>query len=474
MTPSLEDRALQELDGCSPEEEEQAQAYLARITGAEAFAPPPAEPLPLEKFSTALRDLLTPWTDDEFAAAREPYPHVFQDRHVGIFPVGEVSIVAAAGREGKTTVKIGMATAVVIGHSLADLVPRNDRLVVVYSAEDDRPQYARKVAAQCSLLSPSQATLVKQRLLVPNLDDPSYMAARSLVAVLQGQPISTGTVEIIIDALRPMMEGATPLGLLIFETASTLSDAEETNPGFRVLILALRRIARELGVAVVLSHHVSQASLASLPDLNIATTDIRGGTALVNNARQTGLLVNLGSNDDPFPEADARTVLRLMVAPDITERVTALVILDSSKGINPPPVFFKWVDTDYGPAAIEVNAPPSVAGKPWRKVHSMLKAERAGLRAEAKQEAKASQKQEGISAVVSAVRRLYTTGQLASASKISAECGRSPGWSAPYLTEAVGVELLEMTQQQVPKTRGLTSVYWPAGYSSLDSSEGVK
>lgn len=471
MTPSLEDRALQ-VDGCSPEEEAQAEAYLARISGAEAFAPPPAEPLPIEKFSTALRGLLTPWTDEEFDAAREPYPHVFQDRHMGIFPVGEVSIVAAAGREGKTTVKIGMATAVVIGHSLADLAPRNDRLVVVYSAEDDRPQYARKVAAQCSLLSDSQSTLVKQRLLVPNLDDPSFMAARSLVAVLQGQPVSTGTVEIIIDALRPMMDGDTPLGLLIFETASTLSDAEETNPGFRVLILALRRIARELGVAVVLSHHVSQVSLASLPDLNIATTDIRGGTALVNNARQTGLLVNLGSNDDPFPESDARTVLRLIVAPDIPERITALVILDSSKGINPPPVFFKWVETDYGPAAVEVNAPAHLAGKPWRKVHSMLKAERASMRTEAKEEAKAAQQHESMRCVLDIVKKLHLAGKQPTARAVSIEAGKSFTWATPHLLACVAAELLVAEMENVPRRKDPAMVYRPF-HSTVHSTGGV-
>jgi hypothetical protein len=163
-----------------------------------------------------------------------------------------------------------------------------------------------------------------------------------LATVPDGAPMPSGTVAAIIEAVRPLLDGPVPPGLLVFETASTLSEAEETNVGFRVLIQALRRIARALQLPVVLSHHVSQASLANLADLNLSTADIRGGTALVNNARQTALLVNLGSAGDPFPDTDARTLLRRLACPAVADRVTALVCLDSSKGVTPPPMFFRW------------------------------------------------------------------------------------------------------------------------------------
>jgi hypothetical protein len=181
-----------------------------------------------------------------------------------------------------------------------------------------------------------------RHLLVADLDDPGVEAARALATVPDGAPMPSGTVAAIIEAVRPLLDGPVPPGLLVFETASTLSEAEETNVGFRVLIQALRRIARALQLPVVLSHHVSQASLANLADLNLSTADIRGGTALVNNARQTALLVNLGSAGDPFPDTDARTLLRRLACPAVADRVTALVCLDSSKGVTPPPMFFRW------------------------------------------------------------------------------------------------------------------------------------
>ncbi len=299
----------------------------------------------------------------------------------------------------------------VTGHSLAGgLLPESDRSVVVYSAEDDRAQYARKVAAQISCLGERDGACVRERLLVPSLDDAGLVAAKTLVMVLDGQPLPTGTVDAIIEALGPLTNAPAPLGLLIFETASTLSDAEESNPGFRTLVLALKRIARELKVPVVLSHHVSQASLANLADLNVSTTDIRGGTALVNNARQTGLLVNLGSEDDPFPENDARTVLRQMAAPGRPERVTALISLDSSKGITPPPIFFRWVSTEWGPAAVELDAPRDLAERSWRKVHEMVRARRSEQKGQAKEEKAEATTAERVRRVVEAVQALEARG----------------------------------------------------------------
>lgn len=459
MTPSLEERALADLHAVDPEAER-----LASLVGFTADMGAEDK----RSFADVLADETSQdWTDEEFNEALTPYPHVFSEGHVGLFPVGEVTILAGAGREGKTTAAVGVCTGLVLNLSLGGLWPLEGRRAIIYSGEDDRPQYARKVGAQHSMVQGEAALKIKQRLRVPNLDG-ELRHMRSLVMLLQGQPEATAAIDIIIEAFGPMMRGPNPPGLLIFETASTLSEAEETNPAFRVLIMGLRRIARELGVAVVLSHHVSQASLVNLPALDVSTADIRGGTVLVNNARQCGMLVNLGSDDEPFPEADARTVLRLMAAPGVRQRVTALITLDSSKGIDPPPLFFRWESTPHGPAAVAIDVPAHIAGKPWRKVHSMIKAERAGMRETAKAEEKQSKQQESISLVVSAVRRLSAMGQQPTANKVSIECNRSPTWATPHLTAAVGVGLLKCADENVPRVKGPQLVYRPA-----DSTESI-
>ncbi|WP_146384876.1 AAA family ATPase [Luteimonas marina] len=389
-------------------------AALAEWAVGDESVPPPvraadeeAERLPLAE---VFAGMLVPWTQEEFDAAREPEPHAFERGNVGLFPIGEVSVAAAAGREGKTTNIVGIATALAMAHSLAELWPRRDRCVVIYSAEDSRRQYARKFAAQASLLPEAQAKLVMERVLVPDLENEAFAPMRALVRMAEGAPYATSTVTAIIEALRPIMASAVPIGLLVVETASTVSEADETNTGLRILVDALKRIGRALQVSVLLSHHVNQASLVKLPDLDISTEDFRGGTALIGNARQTAMVVNLGSDDNPLPANDARTILRSLAAPGETGRVSAFITLDSSKGIDPPPVFFRWVQTDFGPAAVEVPAPPALAGKHWKLVHQMIRAARAEARKEEREDRAAEKKdatrQEHMRAVLRALAEM--------------------------------------------------------------------
>lgn len=461
--PPLEQRALQS-QRAESRDEEWAEFCAGGRGQPEAPPAPEAEgPSPVEAF----RALLTPWSEEEFEAAREPYPHAFQERHVGLFPVGEVTVVASTGREGKTTVQTGMATAMVIGHSLAGMLPLADRSVIVYSAEDDRRQFAAKVAAQCSLLAAADAARVRERLIVPNLDDLGRGAVRELVMVLDGRPMQSGTVETIVEAVRPLMDGATPPGLLVFETASTLTEAEESNQGWSVMVKALKWIARELGVAVLVSHHVSQQSLTNLPELNVSTADIRGGTALVNNARQCAILVNLGSDDAPFPDTDARTVLRRMVAGNRPDKVTAWITLDSSKGITPPPVFFRWVSTEWVPAAVELDPPSELADRSWPKVREMLAAERAEARAGAKEERASAKTGELVQKAVDAVQRLQASypGEV-TARRVRDLLGRSQEVTSRVLGQAVAEGHLRMTTAKV-RNRA-TDVYQLAGHGTTE------
>ena len=422
----LRERAARELDRerrCDARDE----AVAAFYGGQRMASAPSPDPEPTPALAETLRALLVPWTSEELEAARAPWPHAFRTGETGLFPAGEVTVLASTGREGKTTVLVGACAAFIAGHSLGGLRLLPDRSVIVYSAEDSRTQYARKVAAQTAQWSTQTAGQLMRHLLVPDLDAPGFLAARALVAVLDGAPIPTGTERVIVETVRPLLDGPTPPGLLVFETASTLSEAEETNPGFRALVLALRFIARELQLPVVLSHHVSQASLTNLAQLNLSTADIRGGTVLVNNARQTALLVNLGSPADPFPETDARTLLRDLVCPGVAERVTALVCLDSSKGVTPPPIFFRWMTTDWGPAAVEVEPPVRLTGLPWRKLLTMVNAQRSERQEEAKVQRKAATKAENVRKVVDAVAHLQqdNPGQPISARRVRERAGMS-------------------------------------------------
>ncbi len=400
---------------------------------------------------------LTPWTDAELDASRVPHPHVFSAAQSGLFPVGEVSVIGARGREGKTTVMTAVAVALATDHSMGGLWPLKGRSTVIYSAEDDRAQFARKIAAQRGLVAAGQIGDIKRRIIVPDLDADGMEPLRRLVTVAERHPISTGTDEAIIQAVTPLMQGEFPPALLIFETASTLTDTDEDNRAYAVLVDCLKRIARRLQVAVGLVHHTSQASDATLADLSVSTASIRGGTVLIYNSRQNMLLVNLGSEADPFPGNDARTVLREIVAPDHKGRITALIAMETSKASDPPPIFFRWEQTDYGPAAVELDPPQHIIGKSWRKVREMTMAERGSRR----DEAKANAREAGVDTVVRLVKELHGAGKHPTSSAVSMAAGKSPTWAKPYLGQAAIDGLVRSGVEKVPRTKGAVMVYRP-------------
>jgi hypothetical protein len=247
--------------------------------------------------------------------------------------------------------------------------------VIVYSNEDDRTQYARKILALRSQLPADESFRVHDAIIVPNLEASDLIQWRALVELAEKRrPVPTAMVEAIIEALRPRVTGDDPVGIIVLETVSTLSEADEDNPGLKALTAAAKRIARGLSVAVVLVHHTNQSAGNNYEKLNFSVADMRGGTVLPYNSRQCLLLVSLGSDEEPFPSDDLRTLLRKMIVGrldgfefcgDAGSRISALVPLDTSKAANPPPAFLAWTDTQYGPAVHEIVPPDEYAGLKW-------------------------------------------------------------------------------------------------------------
>lgn len=401
---------------------------------------------------------LVPFTTEELELARNPHPHAFARGDIGFAPVGEVTVVAAAGREGKTAVMQAIAVAFALGTGLGGMSSPADRSVIVYSSEDDRAQFARRAAAHMSLLDIAAQRRLRDRLLVPDL---SRDGMGSLGTVLRGvnrELVESIAVPAIIAAVREMTKRSIRPGLIIFETVSTLSDADEDNRAFRALVLTLRRIARALEVAVVVVHHTSQQAATALPELNIRVGDIRGGTALAFNARQCFMVVNLGSTADPFPQHDLRFHLRELAAPGYEGRVSALVCLDSSKCVDPPPLFFGWEPTSYGPALCCLPPQPGADGVPWRAVIGRCRASRTDQRRGTKDAAN----EQALREVLTRVRTLSAEGRHPTVRAVSAAAGHSPTWAKPYLEQAVRIGLLSRRPERVPRVREQVDVYRPA------------
>lgn len=407
--------------------------------------------------SDAVEAALTPFTDEELARAAKPHPHLFTDGSAGIFPVGEVTIVAAPGREGKTYAIVHMAAACVLGRSIGGL-PADPKRAIIYSNEDDRIQYARKILAIAQGLDHATVSRLRAGLLVPDLEVPGLVEARAIVAISEKRrPVPTPMVSALIKAVRSVASESDPIGLMVFETASTLSDADEDNAGLKTLVAALKRIARELAVAVCVVHHTNQSASENLPALNVSVNDIRGATALAFNARQCFLLVNLGAHDDPFGRKDMRTHVRNFVAPFSAGRVTALVCLDSSKCLDPPPIFLAWMPTKFGPRMAEISVPEGVQGTRWRKLRQAV----IDWVLKERKEEKEEQINADVLASIEMAGRLHAAGKHPTVRAVSLALGRGADWARTRLDAGVSRGMLDRVEEHVPNTKGKTDVYRP-------------
>lgn len=434
--------------------EAQRRGWLNPASNAAAIPPGPGPAL------TDFAAAFTPFSLEELAASAAPHPHAFMsaDGRRGLFPEGEVTVIAAPGREGKTTAIVAICKHYALGLPLADMAPASVQSVMIYSAEDDRAQYARKFEAQRLYLEPDDAERLRRNVIVPELHNGPLAAFREIVKAEGKRNIRGAIVEPLIAQINAMRTGECPLGLVIFETASTISEADEDNPGLRFLVAILKHIAKATGVAVVLTHHTNQAAGTELATLDLQESAIRGGTALVNNARQTHLIVNFGSAANPFPDGDARTLLRRLVAPGESERVTAMVCLSSSKSADPAPLFFRWADTEqHGPRLHAIEPPREVKGKSWLAVRKQL----TGVREEMKADKKAEQAMAHVRLVVRLVEEMAEAGEQPTARQVSIKAGRSFTWAKPYLETAVADGQLMRTTEEVPRVRGFSDVYRP-------------
>jgi hypothetical protein len=421
---------------------------------------------------------LKPYTEEELLAALEPHPHIFSDGQAGIFPVGEVTVVAAPPRAGKTYGMLWLMAMAALGRDVVGL-PSTPTRALIYSAEDSRKQYARKLAALRSALSSDDAARLMARVVVPDLEAPGLAEARTLIKIAEGtrRPAPTLTPESIVTALRPLTIGPDRYGVILFETASTLSEADEDNPGMRMVSGVLKRVARELGVAVVLVHHTSQVAGKEIAQLNFSIYDIRGGTALPSNTRQCFLLLNLGSGDDPYPDKDGRTVLRRYLTQGFgafgVGRITALIPLDASSQLaDPPPLFLQWVGTPTGPAMQELAVPETLVGASWRKVRQKVLAWGSAENQKAKRDQEAVRQADDVVQVVDAVKTLHARGKAPTVSAVDKEVGRTGGWSQKRLYVAVDQGLIARREEKVPRVKDPVLVYRPASDHSQQEGGG--
>lgn len=429
------------------------------LDGGASTQPVPAHGKPARTtLSHALRNSIRPFTADELHSATAPWAHAFAAEEQGLFPAGEVTVLAATGREGKTFVVTSLGVMYAAMRPVSALSPAGTGKVVIVSAEDDRAQYRRKLAALAEIHGPTAVDAITTNLVVLDLNEGPLESFKVLVDVALGKPEKSVTVDPLIEALDAHFADIREdiRGLLIFETLSALSDAHEDTSGHRKVAEVLKQIARALKVAVVLVHHTSQQASQHMSSLQLSTDHIRGATSLTNNVRQCCVLVCLGGDANPHPPNDLRTRLRALVNPDRDERVSVLVTLNSSKSIEPPPLYFAWSTTQFGPALRLLEPPPVLRNMTWRSTRELIR--RHGCPPHERVNQVKKQRQ-AIDALLQAIEKRSDQGTPATRPKLAQDLKIHLKTADGLIQRAMEAGLVREVFARVPHATGHTRVY---------------
>jgi len=186
----------------------------------------------------------------------------------------QITLLVAEGSAGKSTLILILAAHMALGRDfLGFKVPRKWRSII-YNAEDDRDEMARRLYAICQAYKFDPAEVLEGVQIL--------VSGETGLQLVQGNPPSmkTETVQQLVD-----MAGHSDIGMLALDPLIDIHSVNENdNTGMRYVMAVLRLIARQADVAVLVAHHTSRAGMnaeARAGDISIS----RGATTVSNAAR---------------------------------------------------------------------------------------------------------------------------------------------------------------------------------------------
>lgn len=171
----------------------------------------------------------------------------------GLIPIGHVTLFAAHGGGGKTTIMLMLAVAMVMRIPLFG-VPTLGGRVVLFSGEDAAGLMRFRLKAVCQGLGVSPSDLEgKLFILDATSTDPTLYTEITAAGRKEGATTAT------FDSLRDFLAGIDDLRLVIVDNASDVFDASEIDRSrVRGFMRKLAELAREGEAAVILLSHVDK------------------------------------------------------------------------------------------------------------------------------------------------------------------------------------------------------------------------
>jgi hypothetical protein len=203
------------------------------------------------------------------------------------FPRGELTVIAGAHGNFKSTIALDACLAVASGRPWGGVPSVQGRSVFI-TLEDSDETLARRVKAwlegvyqTSDLFAAEQKTAAVERDLRANFSFLGREDAQGLVLTATHDGTTSPRLE-VAERLAQLTAGAS---LVVIETVARLHDGPETNDAFAALVRSLERITAN-GAALVVVHHMSKNDARNMTDPeSVDSYAGRGGGALADAAR---------------------------------------------------------------------------------------------------------------------------------------------------------------------------------------------
>ena len=220
---------------------------------------------------------------------------------------GYITVLAAPGGQGKTSVLIVDILALCSGRNLIGEAPVRPAVVLYHSAEDDAEEAGRRIAGAMTKYGLTAADL-GGRLFVTSGRGKGARRIKLARMGAKGPEEVPGAVDAIVE-----LATSQKVDVIAFDPFAAVHDLPENdNAAMNFLLDLLRQIADRTGAAIVLTHHTSKAAAQDMDAAGAGA--VRGASSVVDGSRVSRTLVRMTPKEAArfgVPEEQRRAFLRI-------------------------------------------------------------------------------------------------------------------------------------------------------------------
>lgn len=220
---------------------------------------------------------------------------------------GFITVLAAPGGQGKTSVLIADILAMCSGRNLIGEAPVRPLVVQYHSAEDDAAEAGRRIAGAMKHHGLTAADL-GGRLFVTSGRGTGARRIKLARMGAKGPEEVPGAVDAVVE-----LAISGKVDVIAFDPLAAMHDLPENdNAAMNFLLDLLRQVADRTGAGIILTHHTSKAAAQDMDAAGAGA--VRGASAVVDGSRVTRTLVRMTPKEAArfgVPDEQRRAFLRI-------------------------------------------------------------------------------------------------------------------------------------------------------------------